>query len=397
MNYHKIFKDAYSAVSLQTSDESFAKSVAERKNDMESRKKISIKKPVIAICAAAVALTLGTVGAAAAGLINFNEIFGNTIRTDNAELGEALIGNAENVKWTVSDEDYVVNLKGVTGSNSEMVAVIEIARADGQPVKDYLSSLDFLYEGGFLTAFESVKLNGGFDDMGGGGCSVVLNEAGNIEVSFERLQTGLAGTEFELNCMGFYPAEEINELIFEDMFAQNGMFGSSHEYYLSDTEKEALNKIELLDLSWSLEFTYAPSETGENAIAAENFDETVKLDFTIRSYENYSETDYTTEAFDVAVDKITADSMGFEIGMMVNRNEYPVAEYSVDPDIDSWNIEVICKDGTEIPTFISRWNGGGGDEWELQMSVEYYDDERMAVDLSEISAISINGTVYNLE
>ena len=75
MNYHKIFKDAFSAVSMESSDESFAKSVAERKSNMESKKRISIKKPVIAICAAAAALTLGTVGAAAAGIINFNEIF----------------------------------------------------------------------------------------------------------------------------------------------------------------------------------------------------------------------------------------------------------------------------------------------------------------------------------
>ena len=75
MDYNKIFKDAFSDVALQTNEDSFVKSITERKIAMENKKRISFKKPLAAICVVAATLTLGTVGAAAAGLINFNEIF----------------------------------------------------------------------------------------------------------------------------------------------------------------------------------------------------------------------------------------------------------------------------------------------------------------------------------
>lgn len=64
MNYHKLFKDAFSSVSLQNDEESFVKSVAQRKNAMENKKKISVKKPVVAICAC-VFFSVGTIVAAA--------------------------------------------------------------------------------------------------------------------------------------------------------------------------------------------------------------------------------------------------------------------------------------------------------------------------------------------
>ena len=64
MNYHKLFKDAFSSVSLQNDEESFVKSVAERKNTMENKRKISVKKSVVAICAC-VFFSVGTIVAAA--------------------------------------------------------------------------------------------------------------------------------------------------------------------------------------------------------------------------------------------------------------------------------------------------------------------------------------------
>ncbi len=64
MNYHKIFKDAFSPIALQNDEESFVKSVAERKNVMENKKKINIRKPVVVICACAF-FSLGTIAVAA--------------------------------------------------------------------------------------------------------------------------------------------------------------------------------------------------------------------------------------------------------------------------------------------------------------------------------------------
>ncbi|MBQ8903155.1 MAG: hypothetical protein IJY73_02510, partial [Oscillospiraceae bacterium] len=213
MNYNKIFKDAFSSVALQTDEESFVKSVTERKIEMESKKRISFKKPLVAICAAAAALTLGTVGAAAAGLISFNEIFGNIIRTDNAELGEALIGNAENVKWTVSNEDYVVNLKGVTGTNERVMAVVEIARADGTHVEDYLKNKEALEETILLSGSKYLGLTNPDVNLGKS-VHTYLNESGNIEISYQVYLgkyetygiTSLDGERVIYDGIGFYPA-----------------------------------------------------------------------------------------------------------------------------------------------------------------------------------------------
>lgn len=395
MDYKKIFKDAFSDVALQTDEESFIKSVTERKINMESKKRIGIKKPIIAVCAAIAALSLGTVGAAAAGLINFNEIFGRTIKTQDEELGEKLIANAADVKWTVSDDDYVVNLKGVTGTNSEMVAVIEIARADGQPVKDYLSSLDFLYESGFFSAFESVQLNGEFDRMGGGGCGSVLNDNGNIEITFERMGPSLNGTKIEMKCMGVYPTEELNDAPI-DPLKEVYMFSGSEGYYLNDNEKAALEKIELLDLSWTLEFTYTPSDTGEKEIIFDNFNETVEMSFDV--YENGEGTG-VSESFDVVVEGLKADSMGVELNIYFDTESYkPAYMYSFQPDIEKNEIKFIYKDGTEIPVVLSSWNAGGDEDgYSMDLSLRYYEGESViAADIAEISAVSVNGIIYNV-
>lgn len=398
MDYNKVFKHAFSSVALQTDDESFVKSVTERKIEMESRKKISIKRTVITICAAAAALSLGVVTAAAAGLINFNEIFGGTIKTQSEELGEQLIGNASDIKWTVSDDDYVVNLKGVTGTENSLLAVIEIARADGKPVKDYLSNLDFMYESGFFALFESVKLNGGFDSNGDGGCGTRINEAGNIEVTFDRTQASLAGKKIEINGMSFYPTEELNDAPI-DPSKEFGMHGSSVEYYLDEEEKAYLDKIELLDLSWSLEFTYAPSEAGELEITAEKFGETVQLDFNVYSVGDVPD-NAVNEKFDVTIYSLKADSIGAELGITFDPEEYkPCWEYSFNPDFERNDIKFIYKDGTEIPVTLGSWNAGGDDDkYTMDLSLCYYDEDSViAVDVSEINAISINGISYNLK
>lgn len=64
MNLNKMFQNSFSRVSPVKSEDELLKSVLERTEKMENKKKISIKKPVvIAVCAAAVAV-LGLTAAA---------------------------------------------------------------------------------------------------------------------------------------------------------------------------------------------------------------------------------------------------------------------------------------------------------------------------------------------
>ncbi|MBQ8841342.1 MAG: hypothetical protein IJZ65_01770, partial [Ruminiclostridium sp.] len=71
---------------------------------MENKKRKTMKKPLVAFCAVIAVLSLGVTAAAATGIIDFNNIFGRIIRTEDEVLGNSLIGNAENVEWTTSDE-----------------------------------------------------------------------------------------------------------------------------------------------------------------------------------------------------------------------------------------------------------------------------------------------------
>lgn len=419
MNYHKIFKDAFSAVSLESSDESFAKSVAERKNNMENRKKISIKKPVIAICAAAAALTLGTVGAAAAGIINFNEIFGNTIRTDNAELGEALIGNAENVKWTVSDDDYVVNLKGVTGTNERVMAVVEIARADGTPVEDYLKNKDILEETILLSGSKYMGLSNPDVNLGKS-IFTYVNEVGNIEINYQVYLgtndtcgiTSLDGERVILEGIGFYPASTFYGAV---SIGGYNMLGDNVGEP-SEEIRQKLEELSVLNLDWSMEFDYVPSETSARTYTVTDLSQTSYFECEVEQW-NDKDGDGELEAdageieiiaenerFEVMFDKITVNSIGGTFSAKVNLGEYKAPDLFVRPlHTGVLDIRFIKNDGTDYDVTVIVTSGTSASNFETGIMGCAYDFEyhhgggQTAVDLSEISAISINGTVYNLE
>ncbi len=420
MNYHKIFKDAFSAVSLQTSDESFAKSVAERKNNMESKKRISIRKPVIAICAAVAALTLGTVGAAAAGFINFNDIFGNTIRTDDAELGEALIGNAENVKWTVSDKDYVVNLKGVTGTNERVMAVVEIARADGTPVEDYFKNKDVLGETILLSGSKYMGLSNPDVNLGKS-IYTYVNEIGNIEISYQIYLgtydtcgiTALDGERVIYDGIGFYPASILDggTYLGGDYNMIGGNYGEP-----SEEIRQRLEELSVLNLDWSMEFDYVPSETSAKTYTVTDLSQPSYFECEVERFNDKDgdgeleadageiEVIAENERFEVMFDEITVNSLGGTFSAKVNLGEYTASDLYVSPlHTGVLDISFIKNDGTEYDVTVIVTSGTSGNNFETGIMKCGYDFEyhhgggQTAVDLSEISAISINGTVYNLE
>ena len=420
MNYKKIISDSFSTLTPLTTNDEIIRNVTERAEKMENKRRISIRKPVIAICAAVAAVALGTVGAAAAGLINFNEIFGSVIRTDNAELGKALIGNAENVEWSVSDEKYVVNLKGVTGTNERVMAVVEIARADGTPVEEFFKHKDiieetFLYSGSNYMGLSDPEANLGKSIF------TYINEKGNIEVNYQVYLgaydtngvNSLNGQRIIMEGMGFYSGSTFKEAT--DIGGYNLFSGNGNE--LSEASKLKLEEISELFLEWSMEFDYVPSETSAKTYTVSDLSQSSYFECDVEQWNDKDgngefeadageiEIIAENERFEIMFDKITVNCIGGTFSAKADLGEYAALGINIRP----WHsdgvldIEFIKNDGTESEIMIIMTSGSAGCDFETGIMECTYDFEyhngvgQTAVDLSEISAISINGTVYNLE
>ncbi len=411
MNYKKLIKESFSQVVPVSDNESFRNNVLERTEKMENRRKISLKKPVIAVCAAVAALSLGVTGAAAAGIIDFNEIFGSRLRVENEELGSSLIGKAADVKWTTSDEDYVVNLKGVTGSGESAIVVIEIARADGTPVEDYFRNTDLLSKTNLMGAYSDCRIDGEYPNIGRGGNEYV-NENGNIEISVEfsgiHHSYNMKGRKISLAGTGFYPAYNLIEGEVPREKTAFMAYGDS-EYQLTQEEWDYLDSIAVLDLEWSIEFVYNPSEKSTDKLIAKELSEKTLMAVDIDIAHENSDGTLSFENFEVreleaAFDEITISSVGgmlsgnIDISELVAESYYP----SLISRFDT-NVKLFNRDGTESDIMVFMSSGTSNTNREtgilsFSFEIEFHaNGGQTAVDLSEIGGISVNGTVYSLE
>ncbi len=415
MNFRKMFHNSFSDLSPVKSNNELLKSVLERTENMEKRKKFGIKKGVIAVCAAVAAVSLGTIGAAAVGLIDFNEIFGDRIRADNAELGEKLIGNAENVRWTVSDGDYVVNLKGVTGTNERVMAVVEIARADGTPTEDYFKHKDILSETNLLCGTTYMGLTD-TDEYLGKSIFGYINEVGNIEVNYQiyisefdtKTVASLNGERISIEGIGFYPASTFNEPV---SMPNYNIFGDIIDE-VSEEGKKRLDELSVLFLEWSMEFDYVPSETSVKTYTATDLSQPSYFECDVkRSVDKNGDGDMESELvaekerFEIKFNEITASSIGGTFSANVGLKDYSSDDLYIKPlHVQGvLDIEFIRNDGTKSDVMVVVTSGRSETDFETGVmecaySFEYHHGGgQTALDLSDISAISINGTVYNLE
>ena len=96
MNYKKIIDDSFSTLTPLTVNEEIIRNVTERAEKMEKKKRISIKKPVIAVCAAVAAVAVGTISVGAATNWGYIDYFKNMFAQNyegsvavNTEIKEA--------------------------------------------------------------------------------------------------------------------------------------------------------------------------------------------------------------------------------------------------------------------------------------------------------------------
>ena len=315
----------------------------------EKPKRMAFRKPAVIAAAAAVLMIGGVTAGAATGLFNFNEVF-HSVNAESEELGEKLLGEASNIKTTISDDDYVVALKGVTGSPSSLLANIEISRADGKPISGLKNT---------FVHVESITLENS-DSFSGGGYNYGVNEQGVLSIDWEHR-------------LGY------DKLLAGELLT-DGTVSLSGNVDLQDGG-------ETKTLDWTMEFDYTPTEESLRTVKAADVSENCKLNV----YGNLEETEFADCELDVNAITLTS-TFGVLDAKLLNGDS---VEYGLDNTND---VRLIKNDGSEIVACIQGYRGNIDGDIDFTMS--YYADgsyiNTLAVDVSEIKAISINGTVYEL-
>ena len=338
----------YNSITPESSNAEFLERVLRKAETMNDKKRSHNKKPLIIAAAAALTLCVGVSAAAATGLIDFNTIFGDAITAENEQLGAALIGDAANVRYSVSNADYVVSMNGVTGSSASLIASFEISRADGLPIGNKDTFLDV----GFLS------LNND-EDFSGSRCSYEFNENGNIEITYEHQ-------------LSF-------DRMLDDDFLLSGAITMDGSIRFGDNGR-------MVDLDWQTDFAYTPSAHSLKSLDASVVGKPCTLNC---GY--FDDNEFMTVPCTIEVLRLTSTG-----GAVMAKLDRP--ELFVGLNHDN-TLRLIKTDGSEV---IAAFSGGYASEADntIRYEISFYTDDtlchKLAVDLDEIAAISINGTVYDL-
>ena len=402
------YKQLFDGITPIGSDEEFTVKVIRKAKKMQKnneKKRFSLKRPMIAVCAAALTLTLGVTTAAAAGVIEFDRIFGNFIKAENEQLGDKIMGSAENLSKYVSDNNYDIRLNGITGNDNMLIANLEIYRVDGTPVTEHFVN-PYNDKYGFM-ALDTVKADMYMDrenwivNMN----KYFINENGNLEIHVE-VNSDLDISEKKITLSGkeLYPIEP-----YCNFLETNGVsMWTQDELKLVD---DSMNEVTLdtssvvyLPIEWNIEFEYHPSEMAVNAVYKDDFSAENKILL------EYSIGEYLDEGKFVDIEsEIVSVDLKPTNGTIVLKScvdDYVNKETNRYPDVligDEGNdVKLIKKDGTEISAFVcGAWyeqnDNLSMDLVYLQNGSEGWYSDRIAIDLSQIKAISINGYEYGIE
>ena len=360
---------------------------------------------VFAVCAA---LVCGLTAAAAAGIIDFKEIFGDNIIVENknTELANSLVGTVKNFRYKVSDEDYKIGIKGVTGTDKSIIALAELSRADGEPAANHFINPLPDDEIGLSGLWEELYVN----DSSGFEYSIYLSDEGNIEFYIiAESEYVLNGETLTVKGENFYPSKKHTDFMIENNVwywdDKNGFSG-----YVSRNTKDLREDIDdsgiiALDMDWEFSFEYAASERALNTKSS------FEPEKSFVYYQNVHRTDGEGDESGFIVHGNTANNVRIEIGALSGRirfehlpNEFEKANLDnpATYGITCGKNEVffIMADGTEIP---SKFGGGSEScyegtlfvcDYELMYSVD--DIRKEVIEVDDIAAVSVNGTVYEL-
>lgn len=362
-------------------------------------RKISAKRIFGTAAAVCGVLICGITAAAATGLIDFEAVFGRLITVEDAELANSLVGTASNFKYKVSDNDYKIDIKGVTGDEKSAVAVAELSRVDGTPVSDcFVNPTD---EGQFIPLREHVNI----PNMEFGYSYSIdhrVNEAGNIEFFIDLYSDGgIGGRKITIEGEKLYPASAYIDFEHshpnEAVFTTYTQYGENSGNSVGNDVPTDLNDIIALDLKWEFSFTYMASDKSQQVKSLNAPTESFPLTLEVRRLK-------TKEDF---VCELTAQPSYIEAGSTGGRVDfvYEATGYEFDLDYvtdftETAEVYIIMSGGERIR---GSFDGGscfpGGDICKCSFNLTYWDiyDDKIFINADDIKAISINGTVYELK
>lgn len=419
---NKEYTGFFDRITPESSSEEFLRGVLRKAEKMENNKKRSFgKRPIIIAAAAAATLSVGVSAAAATGLLSFNNIFGSVITAESETMADNLISEPKGFRFAVSDEDYTIVPKGVTGGTQDFIAAFDIVRTDGQPVSDFLftqpeSGRLAIVNETWVQIDEPLNYAGGLDAF-----DVTFNEDGNISVVVAmHYSIDITGETVRIFGSDLYELDKLLEFqdssaMHTDFIDDNGEYiyrydmESGRVYdsgFLTDNEYKLINleqsDILLHELDWSVEFEYTQAISSLKAAdLSRPFTDAVQVDLAIDELprDQFPDATETVEVEAVVQDIDITSVMGsitYKLGEELLK--YPAGKSMV---FSEPQVELITDSGGRIK---AEFNGSSCYEdadglWLYQLSVKFCDNDgsRIAVDLSEISAVSINDVVYELQ
>jgi len=382
---------------------------AKTMENTNNKRKISIKKPIIAVIAAAAAASVGVTGAAAAGLINFDSLFGNTIKSENITLGEELLCKAENFSYTVSDDNYEISLNGISGSATDIIANLEISRKDGTPVIDcfvneYNPEIGLHgHEECIISSYDEKN----YDRFLGRTSKYKINDDGNIEIVYvmgnhDINANPVANETIKIFGAKIYPIEPYFDYVVEENKAVYIFENGNLSYFENNTDNEIeidTSGVHYLDLVWSAEFDYIPSEMALKTIDKSYHSDSDKMEVKAYHYKNDVKTtqDAVIENIDI---KLTSTFATLTCDMIYEEPENGDIPF---PDIEK--AYLVRKDGSK--TLMTMYSGRGPYEGGFSIAYRYcsyfkdngdgsFFADYIAVDLNDVKGVEINGKLYEL-
>ncbi len=365
-----------SVTPVRSDDEIIGNVLRKAENMKKNTRRFSMKKPMVAACAAVCILGVGVTAAAATGLIDFDKIFSRHISAENDTVAGQILANVDNVITEVSDENYNAELKAVISDSGTIIGCIEISRKDGAPISDgFVDPLpDMSDSSNYLipNQWDGMALGTGYQDIWTGIASqaieFVINDNGNLDVYFDLMKN-------------YDPQLGKAVVTFDQVRCYNS---NTNEYSL------------LLPINLWVQFSYEPSEASlvSRTISGteQPFDLYSGSDDPIRSYVTESKFNCASASLTLKVEEPAQINMliGNEIFRLIKDGEVvgKMQSYLTDfngvlyDNSDPTVVYVTTAEGETTITFCCRYRDLNGNI--------------AAFDISEIDAIEINGTIYPL-
>ena len=405
MNNSELIKNAFEDIAPSEELLEKVKSV----HTVGNRSRLRLRKGIIIPAAICFAACLGVTAAAVTGNLDFDVLFGDRIKVADSELAEELKGKVSNVKYSVSNDDYIVSVAGVTGGADNCYAVIKISRKDGTPVTEHFQNpADSDYEGlVWLAESFDVKNSLGLPaDMSmGAGTDTSITENGNIIFTLE------LNNDFTKPISGKTIYAEGDTLVWWDKYNEiccetNSYYGKNKgecDFFDKDTNKPVQTDISpavALPLKWSLSFKYTASDKSLDVLTCKAPEE--KVIFRLKSPDEKGDKIFEGGSeryeFECTVKLIEISPTGGRMNIEYSCNE-EILFSGVETGIEN-EMYLVRTDGSKIPVSFNGWSGkidSGTAEMSLRLAYMQPDDNiKNYMDISEVCALSFNGTEYPL-